>query len=194
MRSLEDLRRDVDRRMAKLSAAKERRRVERENLSALSSRVEALEEAQKLAQRVSQTIQTTAHSQIAEIVSRCLAIFEEPYTFQIHFDRKRGRTEARLTFQRDGLEVDPLGASGGGVVDVASFALRVACLMLSRPPCRRLLVLDEPFKMLSWAHGFPYRERVRELLESLSAEMGIQIVMVTHDPELTCGKVIELTY
>ena len=79
--------------------------------------------------------------------------------------------------------------SGGGAIDVASFALRVACLMLSRSQPRKILILDEPFKMISRDHN---RQRVRELIETLSKEMGIQIILITHDPELTIGKVIEL--
>ena len=87
------------------------------------------------------------------------------------------------------MEVDPMDGSGGGVVDVAAFALRVSCLMLSQPPLRRLLVLDEPFKFVS--EGF--RGRVRKMLETLADEMKLQIVMVTHIRELETGKIIELS-
>ena len=123
------------------------------------------------------------------MVSRCLeAVFDEPYEFHLNFELKRGRTEARLSFVRDGVEVDPLTASGGGVVDVAAFALRLSCLMLAQPPLRRLLVMDEPFKYVSEE----YRERIRVLLETLATEMGVQFVMVTHITELKTGTVIEL--
>ena len=37
-----------------------------------------------------------------------------------------------------------------------------------------------------------YRPAVRSMLEQLSEEMKIQIVMVTHSEELATGKVIEL--
>jgi DNA repair exonuclease SbcCD ATPase subunit len=51
-----------------------------------------------------------------------------------------------------------------------------------------ILILDEPFKFVSAGN----LARVRQLLESLSEEMNIQILMVTHLDELKIGKVIEL--
>lgn len=130
------------------------------------------EEAQSLIQTVAQTVQQIAHQQIASVVTRCLkTVFgEEGYDFHIEFERKRGKTEARLLFLKDGNEVSPTGASGGGAVDVAAFALRLAALVLVRPKRRRLLVLDEPLK---WLNGSTYQERVGELLEMLAKEMGL---------------------
>jgi len=186
---LEHWRRRVDRQLAKRAAAKERCSIERRELEEVQEEIEALEEAQALAQLVAQQIQSQAHSQIADTVTKCLeAVFDEPYIFKIQFERKRGKTEARLVFERDGLEVDPLTASGGGVVDVAAFALRLSCLLLARPPVRRLLCLDEPFRFVSVG----LRGRVRVLLENLADEMGVQILMVTHDPQLRAGKVLKI--
>jgi DNA repair exonuclease SbcCD ATPase subunit len=146
-------------------------------------------EAQQIAQEVAKGVQEQAHHQLAGIVSRCLeTVFDEPYEFQIEFQRKRGRTEARLYFTRDDVEVDPMTASGGGVVDVAAFALRLSCLCMSQPPLRRVMVLDEPFKFLSEE----YRERVRDLLLALAVDFGVQFIMVTHVEEFKIGKVKEL--
>ena len=139
-------------------------------------------EAQTLAQQIAQQVQEKAHRQIASVVTRSLrAVFaEDPYEFIIQFERKRGRTEARMVFMREGKEVDPMMAAGGGVVDVAAFALRLSCLMLSRPPLRRVLVLDEPMRFVS----ANLRHRVRKLLEMLSKEMNVQFIIVTHQTEL----------
>lgn len=147
------------------------------------------DEAQQYVQAVAETIQEEAHDRIAGVVTRCLAaVFEEPYQFKIKFERIRGRTEARLLFVRDGMEINPIDASGGGVIDVAAFALRVSCLMLARPAVRRVCVLDEPFKFVSADR----RPAVRAVLEGLCRDLGIQFIMVTHMPELQCGKIIEL--
>ena len=149
-----------------------------------------LEEARQVIQVAAKEVQSQVHSRISGIVTRCLrSVFEDDaYEFLISFEMIRGKTEARLTFVRDGIEVDPLTASGGGVVDVAAFALRLAALVLSRPQRRRLLVLDEPFRFVSKE----YRPRVASLLETLSTEMDIQFILVTHDPAFHLGKVIEL--
>jgi len=146
-------------------------------------------EARRIIQAVAQSIQQSVHGKIASVVSRCLSsVFDEPYEFKINFVQKRGRTEAELVFIRNGIEVDPMTASGGGVIDVASFALRLACLMLTRPAPRKVIVLDEPFKFLSEE----YRGRVREMLLELSESMEIQFIMVTHLRELSCGKSVRI--
>ncbi len=147
-------------------------------------------EAQGLIQQVAEEIQSLAHQQIARVVTRCLqTVFgEDAYTFKIAFSKKRGKTEAQLLFVRDGMEIEPVDAAGGGVIDLASFSLRLACLMLAVPRKRRLLVLDEPFRHLS----SQYRPKVRELLLTISKEFEIQILFITHSRELVCGKVIEV--
>lgn len=152
-------------------------------------KAEDAESARKLLQGVASTVQQKAHGQIASVVSRCLeAVFDDPYEFRVVFAEKRGRTEADMQFVKGGNLVDPMTASGGGVVDVAAFAARLARLMLSRPARRRLLVLDEPFRFVSR----DLRPRVRELMETLSSEMEVQFVLVTHDPQLAVGKVVEV--
>lgn len=142
-----------------------------------------------LAQTVAKAVQTVAHDRVASIVTQSLkTVFNNPYEFTIEFVEKRGRTEAVLAFTRGGMSVDPMTGVGLGVVDVAAFALRLSCLMLSQPPLRRVLIMDEPFKWVS----VDRRDRVRELLIALSHELGVQFIMVTHQPELRVGKVVEL--
>ncbi len=152
---------------------------------------ERANKAQAFVQLIAEKVQTTAHQQIASLVSRCLeAVFEEEaYTFHVEFERKRGKTEARLQFIRDGRVVDPLSEAGGGTVDVASFALRLTCLILSRPQKRRLLVADEPFRMLSEE----YVPKMRKLLETLASELNIQMILVTHNRGLDLGRTILLS-
>lgn len=148
-------------------------------------------EANDILQAVAQEIQTQAHYQISAVVSKCLAVvFEEPYKFEIEFDRKRNRTQANLILTRDGLSIGtPMDAAGGGVIDVAAFALRVSVLLLQRPAKRRLLVLDEPFKFV---HPPERRPRIVTMLQMLSNDFGVQFLIVTGIDELRCGKVIEL--
>lgn len=173
----------------KYNLTREQVRKEKSELLRARQHLENVSEAQKIVQVVSAKIQETAHEQIASVVSRCLqAVFDEPYEFKIYFERKRGKTEARLVFTRGKMEVSPLEASGGGVVDVAAFALRLACLILTRPRLRRLLVLDEPFKHLS----ANYRPAICQLLTQLCDELGMQIIMVTHSTDFEIGKVIEI--
>lgn len=187
--NIAELRSAVDRKLAAAETARQVHRREKTAVLDAGRKLETAQTAIAVCQQVAQTIQEIAHSKIADIVSRSLeAVFDEPYTFRIQFEQKRGRTEAVLLFDRGGMLVDPLTASGGGVVDVAAFALRLSCLLLSRPPLRRLVVLDEPFRFVS----AEYRGRVRDLLVSLATELDCQFVIVTHMKEMQAGKVIEL--
>lgn len=146
--------------------------------------------AQRVIQHVAHVVQKKAHEKIATVVSRCLsAVFQEQaYEFVIRFEKKRGKTEAVLAFSRNDREFDPTTESGGGVVDVASFALRLVCLLLRTPKLRRVLILDEAFKHLSE----DYRDRVRDLLVILAKEMNVQIIQVTHSDQLVAGKIIQV--
>jgi len=162
---------------------------EREEAAKAMKRRRDVEEAQTLLQAVAAIVQQSAHGQIAGVVSRCLeAVFDDPYEFRVEFVERRGKTEAVMQLVRDGESVDPMAAAGGGVVDLAAFAARLAKLVLSKPSRRRLLVLDEPFRFISR----DLRPRVRELIETLAEEMAVQFVLVTHDPMLTVGKVVEV--
>lgn len=163
---------------------------EKKALGVAKRKVTAAVEAQSAVQTIVQSVQHKAHGSIAAVVSKCLAlIFDDPYQFQIQFDRKRGKTEAKLQFLRDGhILEDPLEECGGGVLDVASFALRVACIAASKPPARRILILDEPFKFVSE----DLRPRIRNMIEQLTKELDFQIIMVTHINELKIGTVIKL--
>lgn len=190
MTELLDLRRRMNAKLGRRAAAQAAHTQAVDDLEAAKVRIATCREAVALAQGVAQTVQEAAHRRVADIVSRSLeAVFEDgAYAFKIIFEQKRGRTEANLVFTRNGMELDPLASSGGGVVDVASFALRLSCLLLSRPPLRRLVVMDEPLKFLS----AEYQPRARQLIEELAKELDVQFLIVTHLPAFQCGKVIEL--
>lgn len=146
-------------------------------------------EAQEILQLLAESVQRKAHKKLADVVTSCLSsVFDDPYEFHIVFERKRGKTDAVLRFRKGGLDVDPLTASGGGMIDVAAFALRIACLVLHRPRLSKVVVLDEPFRFVS----AQYQENVRSMLEELSTKMGLQIIMVTHIEALSTGEVIEI--
>jgi len=151
--------------------------------------LEHAEAARTLAQGVAADLQRKAHAQISSVVTRALqAVFPDPYTFEIRFEEKRGKTEARPVFLRGGQELGK--RIGGGVYDVAAFALRIAAVLLQRPAARRVLFLDEPFRFVSERNL--NRDRVRDLVLTLARELGFQFIVITHDRVLEVGKVVEL--
>ncbi len=142
-------------------------------------------EAQTIIQTVAQATQQELEYHVAEMVSLALgAIFPDPYTFHLDFTLRRNRSEADLSFSRGDSEEDerihPLSASGGGAVDVAAFALRVASWNLERPRTRACLILDEPFRFLS--RGL--QERASRMVADLAERLGIQFIIVTHEETL----------
>jgi hypothetical protein len=187
---LDSLRRTTDRLLADKRAADAVLAAEKDRLADALETAEAAKEAQRLIQEVAKQVQEEAHAQIGGLVTRALnAVFgESAYTFEIKFERKRGKTEARLVFVRDGQEVEPLGGAGGGCIQVASFALQVSCLILQIPPVRRLLVADEKFSMVSKE----YRPRLCALIEALAEELDFQFIFTTHLTDMHLGTVIQL--
>lgn len=160
-------------------------------LEKINTDLSSVLDAQRIVQQVAQAMQQKAHERIAGVVTRCLnAVFDNPYEFRIRFDKKRGKTEAVLTFIRDGMSLDePMEEVGGGVIDVAALALRLACIMLTRPASRRILVLDEPF---SQVRGQQNKARTRAMLMRLCDDIGVQVIINTDIAEYQLGTVIEL--
>jgi len=139
------------------------------------------EQAREVVREAGLRTQRQLEYHISDVVTMAFeAIFDDPYSFEVEFVQRRNKTECDLWFGRDGNKVDPVSSSGGGVVDVASFALRVAAWSMQRPRTRPVLLLDEPFKHLS-TELLP---KAAEMLKRLSDQLGIQVIMVTHSEEL----------
>lgn len=189
--NLQQIRRQIDAKLADYNHARRQAKEEKMALASAQEHVENVSKAQKVMQEIAETVQRKAHERVSSIVSRCLqTVFEdEAYQFRVEFVQKRGRTEAELIFERDGLRIDDaLESLGGGVCDVVSFALRLASLIFSIPRKRRLLLLDEPFKHVS----AQYLPAIVSLIEALSKEMGVQFIVVTHIEAMQIGQVITL--
>lgn len=162
---------------------------EKEAFKSLQAETKALIEVNEVVKQVAIQFQETAHTQIATIVTECLQAVFGQYEFRITFEKRRNKTEAIFTIIGDrGEELDPTNSVGGGVLDVAAFGLRIACLVLSKPVRRRILILDEPFKMISRE----FRSNVREMLERISSDLEVQIIMITHDESYITGNVIRI--
>lgn len=162
---------------------------ERLAIKSVRKTLKTAKQGQEILQTVAASVQQQAHDQIAGVVTRCLeTVFDVPYEFRIEFTRKRGKTDAELVFYRDGNRVNPRRQGGGGCLDVAAFALRVAKLVLHKPAGRRVLIMDEPFRHVDRKNAV----RLRELVLSLAKDFSIQFVLVTHDPVLAIGKVVTI--
>lgn len=175
----------AEHRQAKATVDQEEKEKER-----VATALESVLQAQKIVQSVAQSIQQRVHQRIAAVVTRCLtAVFEDPYEFSIRFEQSRGKTEAVPVFYRDGVALeDPENEVGGGVLDVTALALRLAAILLSRPPLRRFLSLDEPFSNI---RGKENRARTRQMLIKICEELGFQMILSTDIPEYRLGTILD---
>ncbi len=134
-------------------------------------------------QNIAEEVQQEVADTICTITTSALfAVFpDDPYECKIRFQVKRNIIEAELYFERDGEEFHPVDDSGGGVIDVASFAARVAFIFLSGS--KKLLIADEPFKFVSKKH----LSKIPEMLKMLSEKLKMQFIIVSHISEIIEG-------
>ena len=165
---------------------------DKKSISDNKDKLQLLEQAQAFLQKIAQETQNHLKFQIEDIINLALdTCFPNEYEFKLEFEVMRGKTEARLVFlsQRTQREVDPMNASGGGVVDLTSFALRIASYVIEQGT-DNVIIFDEPFRFVSR----DLQERAGLILKKLSEKLNIQIILVTHIPELVdiADRIIEV--
>jgi DNA repair exonuclease SbcCD ATPase subunit len=135
--------------------------------------------ARQIVQDVAEEIQKTIEFQISNLVSTALSsVFPDPYTFKLSFVQRRNKTECDLLFVKNGEECDPFSASGGGAIDIANFALRIAIWSIKKT--QNVFILDEPFRFVS----VDLQEKCSQMMKEISEKLGIQIIMVSHLPNI----------
>ena len=152
-------------------------------LDALKKTGTTLLKVRALFQKASEMTQKQLEFHISGLVSTALAaIWDDPYEFKVEFIQRRGKTEADLWLIRNGSKIKPIDASGGGVVDILSIALRMAFWSLTKET-RPLLILDEPFKHLS----SDLQSKASAMLRMISEKLKLQILMISHISELVAN-------
>lgn len=138
--------------------------------------------ARQIIKEVAQVTQEQITFHVSDITTLALeSIFNDPYKLEIQFVQRRNKMECDLFFVRNEERINPLEASGGGAVDVAAFALRIASWSLMQPQISKTIILDEPMRFLSEN----YQEKASTMLKELSRQLGIQFIIVTHEQTLT---------
>jgi DNA repair exonuclease SbcCD ATPase subunit len=160
------------------------------DLDNLIIRQKALEEAQVFIQEIARQTQSQLKFVISDLVNLAIeTCFPEEYTFTIDFKIERGKTSAKLLFIKNDVEVDPMDAAGGGVVDIVAFALRLSAWSLGHTD--NVIILDEPFRFLSK----DLQPRAGEMMNKLCKSLGLQIICVTHSQEIieNSDRIFEVT-
>ena len=149
------------------------------------------EQAREVIREVGVKTQQQLQFHISDITSLALeAVFDDPYELKAEFVQRRNKTECDLLFERNRKTIDPLTATGGGAVDVAAFALRIASWSMQRPRSHNTIILDEPLRFLSEQ----YQKQASAMIKELSKRLGLQFIIVTHNQILTsyADKVFEV--
>lgn len=117
---------------------------------------------------------------LAEQVSLAMdAVFDDPYKLKVEFEEKRGQTEVQLLFVRRDLEFPPIGSAGGGAIDIAAFALRIAYWSMRQDKkVRPIILLDEPFSHLK---GEEANRRALAIVQEIAHRLDLQIIMVSDE-------------
>ena len=140
------------------------------------------EKAREIVKEVGLKTQQALAFHISDISSLALqAVFSDPYDLEVEFVQRRNKTECDLWFVKNGEKMTPMDASGGGAVDVAAFALRVASWSMMVPRTRPVIFLDEPMRFLS----SDLQPKASEMINQLSEKLGLQFIIITHEEELT---------
>lgn len=148
----------------------------------------SLEDSQKAAEiihSVAKSTQEELEFHLSDIVTMAMkGVFETGPSLSVSFVSRRGQIEVDMGFEEDGHIGDPLNDDGGGLVDVAAVALRFSCWTLRQNRTRPVIILDEPLK---WLKGSDLPAKGARIIKEISEKLGLQIIMVSHDPELIEG-------
>ena len=158
------------------------------NINTTKSQIESLEqdlidheEAREVMRQVALETQAKLQYHIGDVTSMAMeAVFDDPYMVQVEFVQRRNKTECDIHFVKEGEQMDPMSSSGGGPVNVASFALRVASWSMDETRTRNTIILDEPFKNVS----VDLQERASLVVKEISQKLGVQFIIITHQPTL----------
>jgi len=142
---------------------------------ALADRLDNAEKAAIVIQKVGKETQQQLEFHISRIVSSALyavdVLFPE---FVTRFKIRRNQMECDLLFSENGKEYKPVIGSGGGPLDIGSFALHPTYWSLNKN--RPSFLFDEPFKHLSPG----YQAKASEMLKMLVDKLGIQVIIISH--------------
>jgi DNA repair exonuclease SbcCD ATPase subunit len=179
--TIADARRNYEQQLGRRKLYIEQKEKFQKELSASSRMYDLTVKARTVVQIVAKKTQEKIELYISNLVTMALAwVFPEPYEFQLRFVERRNSTEADFIFKKNGHEIDDiLSSGGGGVADVADFALRPSLWSLKKT--RPIFIDDEPDKYL---HSVEYQSRASQMMKMLCEKLGVQIIIVSDQPNI----------
>jgi hypothetical protein len=160
--------------------------VARDRITALNTTQNTIIQSTALVKKVAKDAQTEFKEGIDDTLTKAIkAIFDEHFFFDLEI--KTGGSGLQCTpkiWERvEGVDVEysPKDEMGGSIIDPIGFVLRVLLQALDPDPTRPTFMLDEPMKHVGKGELL---ERAGLLLREVSHQRHIQLIIITHEPEL----------
>ncbi len=181
------VRRNIDRLSGEARLVATQGKQAQQEIAELEAQIELHERVSAVLSSIGEERQTTAQTRVEDLVTHGLqTVFGSELSFHIVQTRRGKAVTAEFlvrTTLADGkvIDTDVMSARGGGLAAVVGFLLRLVVLLLSKQRQETVLILDEPFTHLSKE----YVPLMAEFLRELADKTGIQILLVSHQDELT---------
>jgi len=152
-------------------------------LMEIDSKIATQEKASLFLQTLSDETRQMIIDKISSIVTDALKkVLDKNLAFEMQLSTERNQADIKflvkdLTMNKS---YEILNSFGGGLADIVSFPLRVSLLLKWSPQLSRILIMDETFKAVDVTNQAFLGEFVRQLSEKLN----LQILLITHSPEL----------
>lgn len=147
-------------------------------LAGLSNKLKVDELVLRLLEAIATQGQELIRDRIDKPVTTALrTVYQDnSLAFVTEIERSGDRMEVDFRFKKGNRTVTGpiLDSEGGGLIDVASFTLRLCIFRLEGG--KGPLVLDEPFRQVD-KYALP---RAAEFVNTVALDMGIQVIVVTH--------------
>ncbi|MHC4574392.1 MAG: hypothetical protein ACYS76_09725 [Planctomycetota bacterium] len=180
--NIKEYRKILNSKLAQRDLLKKQKKKKNSQLLDDKNKYQILIETQEVIQEVARQTQNEIKIHISDIVN--LAIdsipFEEkPDYFDIEFVIRRNQTECDLFYVQNNKKMNPVQSSGGGLLDITSFGLKIACWSLQVNEKNNTIILDEPFKNINDpGKKLGLMECICEMVKKISDKLNIQFIIV----------------
>jgi len=169
----------------------EQRAVKRQLLSELKKEKQRKTENRRMAKTYSEARDLVNNVMIAtqrqvgayfeDVITLALAsVYGKEYSFKLDYKMKRNQTEAEPLINKGGKILTPYYECGEGLLNIISFAWRVASWFIKEPRTDSVFLLDEPGKGISKGLLSSFGEMIRKVSDMFK----IQMIIITHETEL----------
>ena len=177
-------RKSLDTRKVKRDVINDRIKANNATVSSLVSKIDNLKIIEAYLSQFADERQAQVFKQIESTVTEGLRyIFQEDLRLDVSNKLVGARSEVVFSVisetEEGELKTGVMDARGGGVAAIVGF-LTQAVLILLTPGLRPFMALDETFRNVS----SEYQEPLGQFVSDLCSRTGLQVLLVTHQPEI----------